>query len=204
MNKDPVKCDRCHSSLNGGWSERWRVPKGKTAAVRVEAVCFDCDETESVYEFNKDKILTSRITINAAIKGTREQYGGAPHRYSALYKLVNASYEKVRLEVKRFEQAVWFAGLQKQVQDATNRGFKMTFGDTIAMVYSLAARTQITIESGDKQVTVITAEDETDPVMGINGIRATEKDAIHLLASAAKAYKEGFKFLPDDKVGLGF
>ena len=213
--KNPTHCDRCGGAFNGGYCARWVVPPGAKEAKLTEAICFDCEEVESVYQFNKDRVLTSRLMTSAVLNASHDEYrvkrgsrsyGEPERRYAAMYRLVYASYEKVRLEVKRFEQAVWFAGLQAQVQKATHRGFKMTFSDdgvdTIAMVYSLAARTQITIERGDTQIMLITAEDETSPVMGINGLRATEQQAIDLLKSAAGAFKSGAKFKRNDKVGI--
>lgn len=211
---DPTKCDRCSSSVEKGWSERWRASKKDAEPVRVECVCFDCDEIERVTEYQQDRILTSRFMTTAACAAVTEEYrtnpgsrsyGEPPRRFIEVYLKVNESITRLHTEVKKFEQAVWFSGLQAQVRAADFRGFRMNVGNIIVLVYSMCGRTQITIESikGDKQITLITAEDESRPVMGINSILATEEEAMELMVTCREAYQRGYKFTRNDKVGLG-
>lgn len=211
---DPTKCDRCLSSVERGWSERWRAENKDAEPIRVECICFDCDEMERITEYQQDKVLTTRFMTSAVCSAITEQYrkepgsrsyGEPPHRFINTYLEANESVKRLQVEVKKFEQAVWFSGLQAQVLAAEFRGFRMNFGNVIALVYSLAGRTQITIESinGDKQISLITADDEKRPVMGINSISATEEDAMKLMVTCREAYERGYKFTRNDKVGLG-
>lgn len=212
---DPTKCDRCFSSVERGWSERWRAPKKDAEPVRVECICFDCDEMDRITEYQKDKVLTSKFICSAACAAVTEEYRTKPgsrsygepaHKFIDVYLEANESVKRLQAEVKKFEQAVWFSGLQAQVRAADFRGFRMNVGNIIVLVYSMCGRTQITIEStkGDKQITLITAEDETKPVMGINGILATEEEAMKLMVTCREAYQRGYKFTRNDKVGIGF
>ena len=84
------------------------------------------------------------------------------------------------------------------------RGFRLNFDGGYALVYSLAGRTQITIETSDgsAQVSVLTADNSKDSVMGIQSVLATEDQALGLLIASRKAFVGGAKFQRDDKVGL--
>lgn len=62
----------------------------------------------------------------------------------------------------------------------------------------------ITVETADEsaQVSVITAEDSDDPVMGLQGIYATRGQAVGILQAATTALAAGAGFVRDDKVGM--
>lgn len=198
---DPTNCDRCQASLGRGWSQRYRDD------VLLESICFDCDNTEQIDAYEKTKVLTSKVTVMAAIDEVHREYGKPStvgHRETMI--AVAASVERIRGRIKAWERAVWFGGLQAQVLAADFRGFRMDFPGGTALVYSLAGRTQITIETTDEsaQVSLITADNEREPVMGQNSIRATEDQAIGLILASQDAFGAGVRFERNDKVGLAF
>lgn len=61
-----------------------------------------------------------------------------------------------------------------------------------------------TLEPEDESfsVSLITAEDETAPVMGIQGISATKEQAVALIDAATKTLAGGKGFVRDDKCGV--
>lgn len=95
-----------------------------------------------------------------------------------------------------FEQTVWFGGLQKAVLATNDRSLGAKFtakdGTTIEMLtYCLAGRCVIQLDAPDARLTLITAEDETEPRMGVQGIDATVDQAQGLLIAATEAWSEG-------------
>lgn len=207
--QDPTSCDRCLNSVEQGWSERW------VDSSRIECVCFKCDDEQRVIEYRNTDVLSSKLITSAALAEVRMEhrlkpesrsYGEPPGPHEETYTKINNSYKRLHLEVKEFEKLVWFNGLQAQVLGAEFRGFRMNFGSYIALVYSMAGRTQITIETINKdiQITLITADNESKPVMGINGLTATENQAMNLLRVCKEAFLRGKKFTRNDKIGIGF
>jgi hypothetical protein len=199
MNNDPANCTRCDTGLERGWSCRY---KGDI----VEYICFDCDLIDIIGEYKTTNIITSRLSTVAAIDEVKQEYG-KPIRLSSeiLNKLLN-SENKINHAIKLWERDVWFGGLQKKVRASNARGWKLEFDGRYVMVYSLAGRTQFTIESSDQnsQITTITAEDSCELIMGQNSINATEEQALELLNKSREAYINGAQFQKDDQVGLGF
>lgn len=198
--KDPKSCDRCTASLAHGWSERWRDDK------RIEVVCFDCDKTERHAEFAKDGVLTTRMLTDAAIYGVRREYDRvAPND---MLDRVSRESAEIQTACKVFERDVWFGGLQKIVRAASHRGFRASFAlDSVQcdlLVWSCAGRTVFTAQPADEsyQVSLITADDSADPVMGIQGICATKEQAVALLDAVTKACVGGANFVRDDKIGM--
>ncbi len=191
---DLTNCDRCQASLERGWSMRYRNNK------LFETMCFECDDNDQIDRYEKTKILTSRITMLAAMNSVR-----CDSAHPAIMAAVWASATRIQEEIKVWERAVWFKGLQKAVLATDSRGFRLDFPGGQALVYSLAGRTQITIETVDEsaQVSLITADDEPTPVMGQNSILATEDQALGLLVASRTAFTSGTKFQRNDKVGIG-
>ena len=107
-----------------------------------------------------------------------------------------------------FEPLVWFGGVQELVKGSPSRGFKAEasteMGPVKMLVYTIAGRCLIQLETGITRVTVIADESSPEPRSGIQGINATEADAIRLLKVSTEAWKAGsFQLQPDEKVGLG-
>lgn len=196
--QDPTNCDRCKASLEHGWCERWRNDK------RVEVMCFDCDKKERHERYAEDDVLTTRLLTDAEMYGVRLEYG--KEASDPLLDRVRRESDRIKPALKRFESAVWFGGLQSLVRDTQYRGHRATFEangtKADALVWSCAGQTLITIEpaDGSYSVTLITAEDSSEPVMGIQGIRATWGDARALIDAAAKLRTADFA--RDDKIGV--
>lgn len=201
--QDPTHCNRCRASLDRGWSERWVNDK------RTEVVCFDCNDREQIGRYLESSVITTSLWTRAVIEGARAEYGRASTLPLALRRVlldVNASVSRIQTEVKRFEHDVWFGGLQAQARAATHRGFRADVDGLTALVYSMCGRVMITIEAADEShsVTVIAAEGADESTMGIQGIRATEEQAVALLTACREAVvKNGsWMFKRDDKVGV--
>jgi hypothetical protein len=175
--------------------------------VRVEVVCFNCDRAEYRAEYKRTGVLTSKMTIDAAIHGVRHgEFGkGQP---DPLLDQVASEVAEIRKACKAFERSVWFAGFQSVVRAAEHRGFRASFdvGSTpcVALNWTCAGRTVFTFEpvDGSYQVSLVTSEDDRSPVMGIHGIRATKEQAVNLITSATGALWGGVGFVRDDKVGM--
>lgn len=195
---DPTNCDRCNASLERGWSERWRDNK------RVGTVCLDCDRKERRKRYAKDGVLTTQMLIDAAIYHSRFTHGETPR--DVLLERAWLGHKRVRGAAKMFETDVWFGGLRKVVRDARYRGHRAEFEangvKAKALVWSCAGRVMFTLEPADESysVTLITAEDEDKPVMGIRGICATWQQATALIDAATKLRTADFK--RDDKIGM--
>lgn len=91
---------------------------------------------------------------------------------------------------------------------ADHNGFRAGFessGEKFdVLVYAMAGRVVFTIEPADesRHISVICAEKGSESTMGIQGICATERQAIAMLAGACAAWGAGMRFERDDKVGM--
>lgn len=196
--KDPTNCDRCRANLERGWSER--------DGVRVEAVCFACDTGERREAYAETDVFTTKIMTAAAIYSVRLEYG-RENRDPLLDRALRDT-QAIRTAAKAFERDVWFAGLQDDVRKAPTKGSRASFtiGDVpcVLLAWACAGRVLFTFEPEDDsyQVTLITAEDETRPVMGIQGVSATRAQAVALIDAATAALRGGVGFTRDNKVGM--
>jgi hypothetical protein len=173
-------------------------------------VCFRCDDEERLRAYVESGVLTTKVMLRATIESVQQQHGG-----STTYKVwrealakAHASTEAVQRAAKDFERAIWFGGLQKQVRAAKHRGLRAGFeiaGEKYdVLAWSCAGRVVFTIQPDDelRHISVICAEDGSESTMGIQGICATEQQAIAMLAGACTAWNRGMTFERDDKVGM--
>lgn len=121
--------------------------------------------------------------------------------------------ERVHAAVKErngFERAVWFGGMQKMVRASKKSGMsappvETTFVTLALVTFCSAGRCMIQLDSPTSRVTLITAEDEDEARMGVQGIDATEAEALSMLDAAVHFWREGAILLADDtKIGLGW
>ncbi len=198
--QDPASCDRCRASLERGWSERWRN------GARVEAVCFACNTKEYRAEYAETDVFTTKIMTDAAIYSVRLEYGRESP--DPLLDRALRDTQAIQTATKTFERDVWFAGLQDDVRKAPTKGSRAPFtvGDVpcVLLAWACAGRVVFTFEPDDEsyQVTLITAEDEARPVMGIKSVRATRAQAVALIDAATATLRGGVGFTRDDKVGM--
>jgi hypothetical protein len=198
---DPTNCNRCNASLERGWSERY---KGNEL---IESICFSCSDKENIEQYEKTEILTLKITMCAKMDEIHRKYGEPLKLKSNILNKILTSCQNIENEIKLWERDVWFNHLQSKVKKAEFRGWRLDFNGGYVLVYSIAGRTQFTIESENNkyQISLLTREDSTDPVMGLNSINATEAQAIKLLVDSRKAFTEyGASFERNNDVNLGF
>lgn len=118
---------------------------------------------------------------------------GYPIEQPRSYRAVNASYETINALVKgSYEPLVWFGGLQKFVRSEPVKGHSVEMHGIKLLSYCMAGRAMqtISIESGES-ITLITAEDEAEPRMGIQGIEATEQQAVDMLRRCIELWQSG-------------
>jgi hypothetical protein len=197
--EDPTNCNRCNASLERGWSFLQRTDG-------TEYLCFECSDKEVIKQYLETHILTSKLSMIAALAEVKLEVGKTPKIDIETIAKVIDSFNRIRNEYKIWEQEVWFGGLQKQVRDATYTGMSMEFLSGRVLTMSSAGRTLFTIDSAvlDCSLTLITAEDSDDHVMGLQSICATEEQAIRLLKESRSAFKDGLTFHQDKGIGFGF
>lgn len=183
-------CARCGAKKLSAYSTRC-ASDGEVK----EVVCLACDAAERLVRWKETGRLTSQLTMVASLKAYRSQNGES---CNPGWLDVNAAYERVRARVKAsdgFERAVWFGGLQTAVRATDLRALSADIatpsGTLTLMTYCCAGRCLVQMERGDDRVTLIAAEDESEPRMGIQGIDATEASALALLTEAQRAWCEG-------------
>lgn len=190
---DPTNCMRCYASLERGWTDIFVGGK------LTESICFSCSKAEQLSEFSRTGRLTTQLITWAAIDRARAENGRAVPNSTPPTLLTSLTV--IEAEVLHWQQAVWFAGLQQKVRKAKYRGMRLSHGDSKTLVWSSAGRVLFTIEGTDGHITLIAAEEGVS-VVGIQGIYATEPEALRLLTDSREAYKAGGVFSRDDNVGL--
>jgi hypothetical protein len=178
------------------------------AAGEVKAVyCIACDRERTLAAWEEKPILRTRLMTDATIAKVRNQYGhGCDPRYLVIAKQVKDIHYIAKAT---FEPRVWFGGLQKAVRATRERGLKTVVdaeGGAVEMTtYCLAGRCMIQLDRGDTRLTLITAEDEDEPRMGIQGIDATRAEALAMLSVVTKAWVAagGLTMEPAPNVGMG-
>lgn len=124
---------------------------------------------------------------------------------------MSEAYERICLVIKEFEREVWFGGLQEWLQAEPTRGMshRPSSWDRLrdipavgVLTFVTAGRAVITLQRGDAIITVIAAETGSDDRIGLQGIHATEEQAIGLLRDAIAQWKAGRKPVADKSVGI--
>lgn len=113
-----------------------------------------------------------------------------------------AYHEALEPYVQKFRETIWNGGFRES-QAATRKryhscvlanGFDVRSG-------SLAGRLMMTIADGDKDITIIGAEDEPDRDIGIQSMGCTVFEARELLEAAVAHWP--FEIVPSDTVTIG-
>lgn len=160
-------------------------------------------DVESLENYLTNNILSSRLVTQAIIDEFRLEKEKQTELPTNVIIKINSELRNIEKEIKEWERLVWFNGLQKKVQDSSNRGFKMSFGnDSDVLVFSCAGRTLFTIRSKEAEITIIAAEDAEYSSMGQQHILATQQQAIDLLKASYTAYKNGAVFEEDNNVSI--
>jgi hypothetical protein len=120
-------------------------------------------------------------------------------------------YERLKVAVKTFEREVWFAGLQACVEVESKAGMADTktvwdhlLGEDLVemLTFVTAARVMITLQRRGVFLSVVVAEHGTESTMGIQGLHATEAEAMELLQIAQAQWKAGRRPTGSSSVSL--
>lgn len=105
-------------------------------------------------------------------------------------------------QVTVLDKEMWLGQLQPIVRACDMKGMSATCGDTKYLTWSMCGRMMMTIQEPDGvHVTVMTAEDEDTPHMGLRGINATKDQALAILKTTVERWKAGLlTFKADDEV----
>lgn len=197
------KCDVCGKPVDG-----FCVESFDANFKRVGVRCHPCDMTQRFDRYAATKRLHTWLMTEVGLRHYDLERGRAVER-ADLVREAHASVERVRAEVREFDRGVWFGGLQKAVRASRTKGLSAKepvsspLGPVKVLAFAMAGRAMITLDAATCSVTVITAEDDTEPRMGIQGIDATEAEALALLLAVRTAWTAGtVDMVPDEQVGI--
>lgn len=203
-------CQTCSASLEQGYCYKYQD------GVVVSALCFSCNDKEVLATYRSNRILrtsllTSHINYIYDLKGYELFYRGnvakEAERQDNLLKLeIFLSTEKIRNRIKAFEQKVWFSGLQELTHKSRVKGVsaKTNRSDEFAVLtYTMAGRVMFTIENVAASITTLCSDSGSESTMGIQGISASEQEALDLLDKAIELFQTGqLEFKDDTEVGI--
>ena len=144
---------------------------------------------DDIQEFKADKRLNNRLTMSATFAWSDQKYGKQCGPFHETLMEVWDSMDRIQVDIKDFEERVWFNGLQKAVVESEYKGSSAEgfAGGVKMLVYAIIARCLITISHPDGySVTLITEEDSDERRMGMQGIDATEEQARALILATAE------------------
>jgi len=197
-------CDRCGADLAGCYCQIYGDGLDNPP---TEVICMKCNLSSKLATWKATGVLNTSLIIAANLAHYDLEYG-RPLRPSADF-MSPADISRVCLQtaiinqaIGRFEQKVWFDGLQHYVQQAVVKGHATHVDGITVRLYAMAGRVIVTFEdAGGGSVTVITAEDETESVMGLQGVDTTVTRACGLLRKACDLHSEGqLHFQPETGV----
>lgn len=112
-----------------------------------------------------------------------------------------AYHEALGPYVKQFQATIWDGGFREQQAATRIRYHSCELGDGLkALSGSLAGRLLFTIKNGDRDITLIGAEDEPGRPVGIQSMGCTVFEARELLEAVVARWP--FDMVSDDKVSI--
>jgi hypothetical protein len=196
-------CDRCQCELDDEkdyTSQNYTYEKGAKESTLVSVHCFNCQKEETIDRYLKTGRLTGSLIGHAELAEIYQETRRATIRDA--YQRALGSRNRIRSLVKEFESRVWFGGLQKLAQNAKTKGTSFEHKDFKFLCYTMGGRAVITLDTPKAAVTVITAEDSTEPVMGLNTLDATEEQAMAILETAIRLWAADHRVQEDQEVRL--
>ena len=193
-------CGRCGAKNLQAYAEAWITD------VRTEVRCTTCDDAKRLAEFRADGRLRTGTTTTAAVHGVRAEYG---HGCDPTWLAIDAARKTVQTRIRAFDADVWLEGLGRIVDAERSRGMKSAefpspSGPARLMTFTSAGRVMLTIDAELASVSMLTAEGEWTPRMGMQGIDATADEAIALIDAATEAWRAGtLAMAADNAVGIG-
>ncbi len=183
---DPTNCSTCKTSLaESGWVSYYKDNE------LISSVCIGCDLVEKFMEWHKSGHITTPLHLHAIL--SKDQ----------IYNRIRMSGERIREEIDRFSRWVWAGGLGHLVRESNERGHRADLAADTMLVWSCAGRTAITLETTGASITLLAATDEPQGRMGLQGISATESQALRLLSVFSEAWvRREVVPKPDRNVGM--
>jgi hypothetical protein len=206
------ECAVCHKACGHGFTATCDVQTGVVRRV----VCDECRRDELFRLYRDTGCITSSLMMEASLRYCRgvelgKMFDGPAGRWDTICK-IHDSIVRIQYMVERFQKLVWFDGLQRIVRRSSTFGlssqkkFHTAVGLARMLVGSTAGRALMTIETDDASVTVIADETAApgESKMGIQGISATEDQAMEILMGTTTAWAANeIQMQQDGEVGLG-
>ena len=163
--------------------------------VCVAAHCSDCEDARTLAAYREDGVLTSRNTLSASLIAFYAREARERRPCDPMWLDIADATKRLTTHVKAFDRDVWFGGLQAQYAK-TKHGlscapFQTDIGECGMLVGGSGGRAMMTLTVGDAMVTVITDETSKTSRMGLQGIHATEAQAVAILTGALHAWRKG-------------
>lgn len=212
-------CHSCHKPCASGFVTYCDIDTGLVKRV----ICRDCYTKELYADYIKSGNITTRLWTDATITlmdahdfGVRGINRPTRDRWRDVCD-INDAMVRVAYAAKFFEKSVWFGRcayfppLQIISQKSSMKGmsaknkFKTPYGDAKFLVYTMAGRAMITLETDKASVTLITDESSSESRMGVQGICATGDQACEIIMAAIETWKANEIEIEEDReVGMGF
>lgn len=105
--------------------------------------------------------------------------------------------------VKEFERRVYLdGGLVAAIDACAVRGMSGILGDITMRTFTMAGRVMVTIEQGDSSVSVLAAQGENPPRMGLHSIEGSILAAGELLGRVCDMWHSAGIMQPDTEVRI--
>lgn len=195
---DPTMCDICNKPIDGSWVV---IHDAKTNK-HIESRCSPCDDKKRREQFQKDHRISTQLLMKATLNQAYKKLEEGDQEVLDAYALLLP-------EVKRFQEAIWFGGMQDIARNAKVKGTSVADGDFKILCYTMCGRAMVTLDSPTASLTLITQED-APPVdkhgrqagMGVQGIDATGPEAFALLERAQKLWATGARTTEDREIRI--
>jgi hypothetical protein len=124
----------------------------------------------------------------------------------SVWRRIDAEQKVITNTLRRFEEMVWFGGLQAKARASKTKGLSAVANGLKLMVYTMCGRAMITLERDDgTSVTTITEKTSSDRRMGLHGVSGTEGHICPLIHDAIALWQAGSLQVQEDReVSLGF
>lgn len=183
MSEFPPMCDLCGKVITGSYVQTLR------ASPKINEIrCSPCDVKRRRAKFKETGRLTTWLVTEARLNQTSRpptlEEGDAEilHYVGSLKELIG-----------QFDRSIWLPELQQLARKCETKGLSFQKDGFSFLCYTIAGRAMLTFSDKDSSITVITDETSREPVMGLQGIDATGPQAIYLLLTAMKYWKDGVR-----------
>jgi hypothetical protein len=161
---------------------------------RTKALCVPCDVAELVDEYNRSGRIRNRLATEVQVTKARADVRGPALRSD--FVPIQRDLERVCAAIADFS-VCWPQIVAASDAEPKLRGLSMELAPGVKlMTWTMCARIMVTIESEEHSVTLLGNDhlNKEGPASNgcfFRGIGASADEAVRLLASAAKAGREG-------------